>query len=54
MTLFDSSSSSSSAASPPCVRMLDEEDDEGFSQPAPIKTRDEVLLEVKKYINCLI
>ncbi|XP_056443008.1 H/ACA ribonucleoprotein complex non-core subunit NAF1 isoform X2 [Gadus chalcogrammus] len=41
----DSSSSSSSAASPPCVRMLDEEDDEGFSQQAQIKTRDEVLLE---------
>ncbi|CAL8329208.1 unnamed protein product [Lota lota] len=43
----DSSSSSSSAASPPCVRMQgeDEEDDEGFSQPAPVKTRDEVLLE---------
>lgn len=24
----------------------EDDDDEGFSQPAPIKTRDEVLLEV--------
>ncbi|CAL8333033.1 unnamed protein product [Merluccius merluccius] len=42
-----SSSSPSSSSFPPFVRMLgeDEEDDEGFSQPAPVKTQDEVLLE---------
>ncbi|KAJ3614551.1 hypothetical protein NHX12_018123 [Muraenolepis orangiensis] len=39
------SSSSSSSSSPPCVRMLGEDEDEGFSQPAPLKTRDEVLLK---------
>ncbi|KAG7276732.1 hypothetical protein CRUP_002749, partial [Coryphaenoides rupestris] len=47
----DSSSSSSSSPSSPRVRLLgedEEEDDEGFSQPAPVKTRDEVLLESLK------
>lgn len=38
-----SSSSSSSLCGPPSGP----EDDEGFSQPAPIKSRDEVLLEVR-------
>ncbi|XP_029909041.1 H/ACA ribonucleoprotein complex non-core subunit NAF1-like [Myripristis murdjan] len=43
----DSSTSSSSSSSSPCVPVLaeEEEDDEGFSQPAPVKTRDEILLE---------
>ncbi|XP_078138866.1 uncharacterized protein naf1 isoform X1 [Centroberyx gerrardi] len=43
----DSSSSSSSSSCTPRVPVLgeDDDDDEGFSQPAPIKTRDEVLLE---------
>ncbi|KAM8866641.1 uncharacterized protein naf1 isoform 2-T2 [Synchiropus picturatus] len=40
-----SSSSSSSSASPAHVLEADDNDDEGFSQPAPIKTKDEVLLE---------
>ncbi|KAI4832987.1 hypothetical protein KUCAC02_015921 [Chaenocephalus aceratus] len=41
--LLSSSSSSSSSPSPPVL--VEDDDDEGFSQPAPIKTRDEVLLE---------
>ncbi|XP_071377167.1 H/ACA ribonucleoprotein complex non-core subunit NAF1 [Centroberyx affinis] len=43
----DSSSSSSSSSCTPRIPVLgeDDDDDEGFSQPAPIKTRDEVLLE---------
>ncbi|XP_029297887.1 H/ACA ribonucleoprotein complex non-core subunit NAF1 isoform X2 [Cottoperca gobio] len=42
----DSDSSSSSSSSSPSAPVVgDDDDDEGFSQPAPIKTRDEVLLE---------
>uniref|UniRef100_A0A3B4H4N2 H/ACA ribonucleoprotein complex subunit n=1 Tax=Pundamilia nyererei TaxID=303518 RepID=A0A3B4H4N2_9CICH len=41
----DSSSSSSSSFSSPSAPAAVEEVDEGFSQPAPIKTRDEILLE---------
>ncbi|XP_034044850.1 H/ACA ribonucleoprotein complex non-core subunit NAF1 isoform X2 [Thalassophryne amazonica] len=42
----DTDSSSSSSMSSPCVSgIVDDEDDEGFSQPAPIKTCNEVLLD---------
>uniref|UniRef100_A0A3Q2UUI2 H/ACA ribonucleoprotein complex subunit n=1 Tax=Haplochromis burtoni TaxID=8153 RepID=A0A3Q2UUI2_HAPBU len=41
----DSDSSSSSSFSSPSAPAAEEEVDEGFSQPAPIKTRDEILLE---------
>lgn len=40
-----SSSSSSSLSSPSAPVLEEDDDDEGFSQPAPIKTQDEVLLE---------
>ncbi|XP_035516719.1 H/ACA ribonucleoprotein complex non-core subunit NAF1-like [Morone saxatilis] len=40
-----SSTSSSSSSSPSAPVIGEDDDDEGFSQPAPIKTRDEVLLE---------
>ncbi|XP_063331727.1 H/ACA ribonucleoprotein complex non-core subunit NAF1 [Pelmatolapia mariae] len=40
-----SSSSSSSFSSPSAPAAEEDDDDEGFSQPAPIKTRDEILLE---------
>ncbi|TWW59665.1 H/ACA ribonucleoprotein complex non-core subunit NAF1 [Takifugu flavidus] len=41
----DESDSSSSSSSSLCGPASGPEDDEGFSQPAPIKSRDEVLLE---------
>ncbi|KAM8879357.1 uncharacterized protein naf1 [Spinachia spinachia] len=41
----DSSSSSASSSVSPTIPIFEDEDDEIFSQPAPIKTRDEVLLE---------
>lgn len=40
-----SPSSSSSSSSSPSIPVFEDDDDEGFSQPTPIKTRDEVLLE---------
>ncbi|XP_008315416.1 H/ACA ribonucleoprotein complex non-core subunit NAF1 [Cynoglossus semilaevis] len=40
-----SDSSSSSSSSPALVFGGDEDDDEGYSQRAPVRTRDEVLLE---------
>lgn len=41
------SDSSSSTSSFLCGPASGPEDDEGFSQPAPIKSRDEVLMEVR-------
>lgn len=41
------SSSSSSSSSFLCGPASGPEDDEGFSQPAPVKSRDEVLIEVR-------
>lgn len=51
--LSDSSSSSSSSSPSPSAPVFGyDDDDEGFSQPAPIKTRDEVLLEVGLMCAC--
>ena len=44
---FIPSDSSSSSSSFLCGPAFGPEDDEGFSQPAPVKSRDEVLIEVR-------
>lgn len=44
----DSSSSSSSSL---CGPASGPEDDEGFTQPAPVKSRDEVLFEVRLVVS---